>query len=290
MKPAPFDYNAPSGVDEALAILSERGDEAKVLAGGQSLVPLLNLRLARPGLLVDINRLNDLNVLQAVDGGIEIGALTRQRAIEGSSAVRELYPLLAAATTYIGHPAIRTRGTVGGSLAHADPVSELPCVALALDAELLVRDRTGGRTIPAANFFQTVMTTALRPDELLVGVRLPAPAERTGWGFEELARRHGDFAIIAVAALVTLDSHGTIAGARLAYAGAADRPIRARQAEAALVGQRPSASVFEEAARAAVQELDPPSDLHASADYRRKVAVTLTQRALNAASDRAAAS
>jgi aerobic carbon-monoxide dehydrogenase medium subunit len=287
VKPAPFDYVAPASLDEALGVLAQRADEAKVLAGGQSLVPLLNMRLARPALLVDLNRLSDLAYLRANDGGVAVGALTRQRALERASLVAERVPIVAGAAAYIGHPAIRNRGTVGGSLAHADPVSELPCVALALDAQIVARSQKGERAIPAEAFFQSVFTTALDPSEILTEVRIPALPARTGWGFEELARRHGDFAIIGVAALLSLRPDGTIDRARLSYAGAADRPLRARKAEAALAGQRPSADNFEEAARVAAGELDPPSDLHATAAYRRTVAVALAKRALAAAQQRA---
>lgn len=290
MKPAPFDYLAPATLDEALEILVQRGDEAKVLAGGQSLVPLLNLRLARPALLVDLNRLSDLAYVRPDDGVVRIGALTRQRAVERSAAIGERVPLLAAAIAYIGHPSIRNRGTVGGSLAHADPVSELPCVALALEAEIVARGQKAERRIPAEGFFQSVFTTVLEPNEILTEVRVPALPPRTGWGFEELARRHGDFGIIAVAALLTLKPDGAIERARLSYAGAADRPLRAQRAEAALTGHQPSTATFEEAARLAAGELDPPTDLHATAAYRRTVAVVLTKRALAAAERRAAES
>jgi len=283
VKPAPFDYVAPTTLDEALEILVERGDEAKVLAGGQSLVPLLNMRLARPALLVDLNRLPGLDYVRIDNGGIAIGALARQRAIERSEVARSRAPLLVAATGYIGHPAIRNRGTVGGSLAHGDPVSELPCVATALDARLIATSRSGDREIPAADFFQSVFTTALQPTEILVGLRIPGLPARTGWGFEELARRHGDFAIIGVAAILTLRADGAIAAARLAYAGASDRPIRASRAEAALVGEKPTDKSFAAAADLAAEELDPPSDMHGTAEYRRTVATALTRRALAAA-------
>jgi carbon-monoxide dehydrogenase medium subunit len=287
MKPAPFDYIAPTSLDEALEILAKRADEAKLLAGGQSLVPLLNMRLARPALLVDLNRLSDLAYIRTDDGVVRVGALTRQRAVERSPVVGQRVPLLAAATEYVGHPAIRNRGTVGGSLAHGDPVSELPCVAVALEAALVARGPKGERRIPADGFFQSVFTTLLEPNEVLTEVVIPSLPPRTGWGFEELARRHGDFGIIAVAALLTVKADSTIERARLSYAGAADRPLRAGRAEKALIGQRPSAATFEEAARLASSELDPPSDMHATAAYRRTVAVALTKRALAAAERRA---
>ncbi|MGH2459332.1 MAG: FAD binding domain-containing protein [Chloroflexota bacterium] len=289
MKPAPFEYVAPANLDQALTVLGERGDDAKVLAGGQSLVPMLNLRLARPALLVDLNQLTDLAYIRADDDGLTIGALTRQRAIERSALVGASHPMLAAATSYIGHPAIRNRGTVGGSLAHADPVSELPCVMLATDARMMIRGRSRERVVAAERFFQSVFTTALEPTEILVEVRVPNLPARTGWGFEELARRHGDFAIIGVASLLSLGTDGTIASARLAYAGAGDRPVRAREAERALVGQKPSPATFDAAARLAAREIDPPTDVHATADYRRTIATVLTRRALTAAQTRAAA-
>jgi carbon-monoxide dehydrogenase medium subunit len=284
VKPAAFDYVAPRSLDEAIATLAEHGDEAKVLAGGQSLVPLLNMRLARPGLLIDLNRLPGLDYIRTDNGGLAIGALTRQRAIERSDLARSRAPLMVAATGYIGHPAIRNRGTVGGSLAHGDPVSELPCVAAALDATMIATSKAGDRAISAADFFQSVFTTALQPNEILTSIRIPGAPERTGGGFEELARRHGDFAIIGVAAVLSLETNGAIASARLAYAGGGDRPTRAPRAEAALVGQQPTADTFAAAAQLASEEIDPPSDMHGTAKYRRTIAVTLTKRALATAS------
>jgi carbon-monoxide dehydrogenase medium subunit len=289
VKPAPFEYLAPTSLEQALRVLGERGDEAKVLAGGQSLLPLLNMRLARPSLLVDLNRVAELAYVEAVDGALRIGAMTRQRTAERSEAVATHAPLLRDAVRWIGHPAIRTRGTIGGSLAHADAVAELPCALVALEGTLVAHRRTVARSIAAADFFQSVFTTALAPDELLVEVRVPVQPPRTGWAFIELARRHGDFAIVGVGALLTLDARGQIAGARLAYAGAADRPVRAERAEAALIGQPPTEATFAAAAQQAAEMLDPPSDLHGSADYRRTIAISLTRRALATAAARATA-
>jgi carbon-monoxide dehydrogenase medium subunit len=289
VKPAPFEYLAPTSLEQALRVLGERGDEAKVLAGGQSLLPLLNMRLARPSLLVDLNRVAELAYVEAVDGALRIGAMTRQRTAERSEAVATHAPLLRDAVRWIGHPAIRTRGTIGGSLAHADAVAELPCALVALEGTLVAHRRTVARSIAAADFFQSVFTTALAPDELLVEVRVPVQPPRTGWAFTELARRHGDFAIVGVGALLTLDARGQIAGARLAYAGAADRPVRAERAEAALIGQPPTEATFAAAAQQAAEMLDPPSDLHGSADYRRTIAISLTRRALATAAARATA-
>ena len=287
MKPAPFEYHDPTTVEEALALLQEFGDEAKPLAGGQSLVPLMNFRLARPARLVDLNLISELSYLRTEDGWLRIGAMTRQRQLERAGEVARDWPLLVEATRHIGHPPIRHRGTVGGSLAHADPAAELPAVMAALDAELVVRDQAGERTVCADEFFLSYLTTALAPTELLVEVRVPTLPPRTGWAFQEVSRRHGDFALVAVAALVTLDAAGAIAAARVAVAGGAPTPVRATQAEALLRGQQPTEAVFREAERLASAAVDPDSDLHASADYRREVAGVLTRRALMQAAGRA---
>jgi aerobic carbon-monoxide dehydrogenase medium subunit len=287
MKPAPFEYHDPTTIAEALALLQEFGDEAKPLAGGQSLVPLMNFRLARPARLVDLNPISELSYLRAEDGWLRIGAMARQRQLERAAEVAQDWPLLAEATRHIGHPPVRHRGTVGGSLAHADPAAELPVVMAALDAELVLRDQAGDRTVRADEFFLSYLTTALAPTELLAEVRVPALPPRTGWAFQEVSRRHGDFALVAAAALVTLDAAGTIAAARVAIAGAAPTPVRATQAEVMLRGQQPTEAVFREAERLASAAVDPDSDLHASADYRREVAGVLTRRALVQAAGRA---
>jgi CO/xanthine dehydrogenase FAD-binding subunit len=286
VKPAAFDYHRPRSVADALDLLADLGDAAKVLAGGQSLVPLMNFRLARPRHLVDLNYLHDLADLSVVDGWLCIGAMTRQRAAERSPLL-DGWPLLRDAIQQIGHPAIRTRGTVGGSLAHADPAAELPAAVAALDAELLIRGRANQRTVRPAEFFRTYLTTVLRPDELLVEVRCPPQPPRTGWAFQEISRRHGDFALVGVAALLTLDERGLVGRARLAFTGAGDVPLRAAAAERALVGEAPHAAIVAEAARLAAAQLDPPSDVHASASYRREVAEVLARRALSRAAERA---
>jgi aerobic carbon-monoxide dehydrogenase medium subunit len=267
-------------------LLAEHGDEASVLAGGQSLIPLLALRLARPALLIDINGISELSGVAASDGWVTIGAMTREYVAEESEILASSVPLLTMALPFIGHEAIRSRGTIGGSLAHADPAAELPAVARALDAEFVVRSQTGERVIPAAEWFEGYLTTARRSDELLVEVRLPAAAPGTGVSFAEVARRHGDFAIVALAASMAL-SDGVISAARLAFAGLSDVPVRATEAEDLLVGEAPSGELFEEAARRATEDVDPPADLHGSAEYRRKVAATLVRRGLRAAADNA---
>jgi len=284
MKLPPFDYEAPQTVSEAVELLAEHGDEASVLAGGQSLIPLLALRLARPAMLIDINGVRDLSGVSATDGWLAIGAMTREYAAEESETVADAVPLLAAALPLIGHEAIRSRGTIGGSLAHADPAGELPAVARALDAQFVVRGPAGMRVIPAEEWFEGFLTTSRGPDELLVEVRFPTAGPGTGVSFQEVARRHGDFAIVGLAASLTL-SDGVISDARLAFAGLSDVPLRATAAEDLLAGQRPSAELFDEAARRATDEADPPADLQGSSEYRKTVAAALVRRGLRAAAD-----
>jgi carbon-monoxide dehydrogenase medium subunit len=286
MKLPPVEYEAPTTVAEAIDLLAEHGDEASVLAGGQSLIPLLALRLARPEVLIDINGIDELSGVSAADGHVAIGATTREYVAEESGTVADTLPLLAAALPLIGHEAIRSRGTIGGSLAHADPAAELPAVARALDAEFVVRGPSGMRVIPAAQWFDGYLTTSRRPDELLTEVRFPAAGPGTGVSFEEVARRHGDFAIVGLATSLVF-SGGAISEARLAFAGVSDVPVRAAAAEDLLAGERPSAELFDEAARRATEELDPPADLHGSSDYRKTVAGAVVRRGLRAAADNA---
>ena len=282
MKLPCVEYEAPAAVAEAVGLLSEHQDEASVLAGGQSLIPLLALRLARPAVLIDINGVRELSGLSLTDGSLAIGAMVREYVAEESAMVAAKVPLLAAALPLIGHEAIRSRGTIGGSLAHGDPAGELPAVALALDAEFVVRSQAGDRVIPAAAWFEGYLSTSRRPDELLVEVRFPAAGPDTGVAFLEIARRHGDFAIVGLAASLTL-AGGAISDARLAFAGMSDVPVRAAGAENFLVGERPSTNLFEDAARLATADLNPPADLHGSSEYRKKVAATLVRRGLQAA-------
>jgi aerobic carbon-monoxide dehydrogenase medium subunit len=284
MKLPPFDYEAPGTASEAVGLLAEYGDEASVLAGGQSLIPLLALRLARPAVLIDINGIDELSGVSAADGWMTVGTMTREYAAEESERVAAAVPLLAAALPLIGHEAIRSRGTIGGSLAHADPAAELPAVARALDAEFVVRGASGTRVIPAAGWFEGYLTTSRQPDELLVEVRFPAAGPGTGVSFQEVVRRHGDFAIVGLAASLTL-SGGTISEARLAFAGLSDVPVRAAAAEDLLAGERPSAELFDEAARRATADADPPGDLYGSSEYRKTVAAALVRRALREAAD-----
>ncbi|HEV7783869.1 MAG TPA: xanthine dehydrogenase family protein subunit M [Thermoanaerobaculia bacterium] len=288
MKPAPFEYQAPSSLDAALDLLSHRGGDAKVLAGGQSLIPVMNFRLAEPALLVDINKLAELDFIRrGDDGGLRIGALTRQRRLERDALVAEAAPLLHETIPFIAHPQIRNRGTFGGSLAHADPAAELPAVAVALRARFRLRKAGGDRWVNASDFFGGLFTTSLKPDEILVEVAIPPSPERTGWSFLEIARRHGDYAQIGIAALVTLDDVGRCREARLVYLSAGDVPIEARQAAGLLAGQEISAAAISAAADQAAREIRPFSDLHATADFKRHLARVITGRALRKAVDRA---
>jgi len=282
MKLPQFDYEAPTTVSEALELLAEHQDEANVLAGGQSLIPLLALRLAYPAVLIDINGVDELSGVSAANGSVTIGATTREYVAEASQTIADAVPLLAAALPLIGHEAIRSRGTIGGSLAHADPAAELPAVARALDAEMVVRGSSGERVVPAAEWFEGYLTTSRGPDELLTEVRFPRAARGTGVSFQEVARRHGDFAMVGLATSVTLSGEA-ITDARLAFAGVSDVPVRASGAEDLLVGERPSDELFDEAARRAAGDIDPPADLHGSAEYRKKVAAALVRRGLREA-------
>lgn len=282
MKPPRFDYHAPASVEEALDLLGRYGGEAKLLAGGQSLMPLLNFRLSRPAALVDLNRIGTLAYIREANGQLRLGAMTRQRAIEFSPLVRERLPLLREATTLVGHLPIRTRGTIGGSLAHADPSAEYPAVATALDAELVVRGPRSERLIKAGEFFLSYLTTALDSEEMLVEVRFPVAPQGSGWAFEEFSRRHGDFAIVGIAALVVADG-ARCRMARLAAAGAAPAPVRLRAAEEILEREGLSDASVEAAAARAAELVEPDSDIHASAEYRRHLTRVLTRRAIRRA-------
>jgi aerobic carbon-monoxide dehydrogenase medium subunit len=289
VKPAPFEYRRPETLDEALEMFAELGSDAKALAGGQSLVPAMNFRLARPTVLVDLNRLDPLAYIHGPpDGGLRIGAMTRQRAAERSPAVADRASLLFEAMPWIAHPQIRNRGTMGGSLAHADPAAELPAVMVALDARFVLRNRTASRTVPAQSFYTGILSTVLGPDELLTEIQIPARAAHSGTAFMELARRQGDFALVGVAVEVVLNQGGDCSSARIVLLSVGDGPVLATGAMAALVGSVPTASRIEEAARVAGEtDVDPPSDIHASSAYRRQLARVLVRRAVTRAYERA---
>jgi carbon-monoxide dehydrogenase medium subunit len=286
MKPAVFEYTAVGSIDEAVAELGQHGDAAKLLAGGQSLVPLLNMRLATPERLVDLNRVAELAYITPRAGGLAVGAMTRQRAVERSALAAQHVPLLADALPWVGHFQIRNRGTLGGSLSHADPAAELPAVAVCLDARFTARGPSGERTLEAGEFFRTQLTTALASTELLTEVWFPATPRCSGSAWLELARRHGDFALVGVGVVVTL-AGDRIGEARLALTGVGDRPLRAPEAEARLTGELLTPAVLGDVAEAVRRAIDPGSDIHATAAYRRHVAGVLAGRALRLAAARA---
>ena len=288
MKSPPFEYFAPRSVDEALALLREHGDEAKVLAGGQSLIPILALRLAHPAVLIDIGGIDALGEL-TLNGVLTIGAGVTQRRTERSTAVASACPLMAETLPQIAHPQIRNRGTVGGSVAHADPAAELPAVMLALDAVMTIRGAGGTRTVAAKDFFRSYLETAIAADELLIDVRIPVAAARgTGSAFQEISRRHGDFALAGAATHVALDADGRVRSAHIAFCGVAATPVSANTATAALVGRVLDESTIGEIARLAAADLDPPSDVHATGAYRKHIAAVLASRTLTVAAARAA--
>lgn len=287
MKPASFEYHDPATIDEALDLMSRFGDRARPLAGGQSLVPLMNFRLLRPAHLIDLNGVSELNYLKLENEALRIGATTRQRELEKSNVVARHWPLLRDATSFIGHIQIRNRGTVGGSLAHAFPSAELPVATVTLDASFVLQSKSKQRTVCAEDFFLSYMTTVLEAGELLTEIVVPAPAPGSGWSYQEVSRRHGDFALAGAASVVVLDANGNIGNARLTLTGTT--PIRARNAEEFLLGQKPSQSLFNDAARRATENLEQDSDIHASAEYRRSVCEVLARRALTQAAERATA-
>lgn len=288
MKPAPFLYHAPETLDEALALLAEHGDEAKVLAGGQSLVPTMNFRLAQPSVLIDLNRVDGLDTIREDDnGGLSIGAMTRQRAVERSALVAERAPLVHETMPFIAHPQIRNRGTFGGSIAHADPAAELPAVMLALEADFVLRSARGERRLPASRFYTGLFETALEPEEILVDVAIPGLPPGTGWAFREVSRRHGDYALVGAAALLTLGG-GVCTGARITFLSVGEGPTEAVAAGRGLRGQPLTEDAVEAAAEtASTTDIDPPADIHASEAYRRHLAKVLTRQVLNTAAVRA---
>jgi carbon-monoxide dehydrogenase medium subunit len=288
MKPVDFELHRPETLDEALSLLAEHGAEGKVLAGGQSLVPLLNFRLARPEHLVDLGRIASLTILRRTADRLSIGAMVTHERAERSPAVAEAAPLMARAFPHIAHQAIRTRGTVGGSIAHGDPAAELPAVAVALDAVMVAVGPRGRREIAAKDFFVANLVTALADDELLTEVHVRPATGATGAAFEEVGRRQGDFALVGAGAQVRLADDGTVADARICLTGVSPVPHRATEAESLLVGHRPDADRVAAAAQQVRSAINPSSDLHATGDYRRDVAGTLVERAVATAAERAA--
>ena len=284
MKPPRFRYCAPRILDDALLLLEQQGDETKILAGGQSLVPLLNMRLAAPTNLLDINRIAELNYIQPEDGYLAIGAAVRQCQVERSLLIQEKHPLLLETIWHIGHMQIRNRGTVVGSLAHADPAAELPALLTCLDGTVLLQSSAGERLLQTDAFFQGYLETALEPGEMVVEARFPWVDARAGWAFQEFARRSGDFALVGAAAVLTPAEDGTCQSARLAYAGVAGAPVRARAVERVLEGQPLNVQTLNMAAEAAREVVGVDMhDIHATVEYRRVLTAELTRRVLQAA-------
>lgn len=288
MKPAPFKYLAPTSVEEALAHLAEHGYDAKVLAGGQSLLPIMNFRLAQPSVLVDLNNIAELFYIHRENGGIRLGAMTRQAQVERDPLIAKGAPLVHAAMPRIAYPQVRSRGTYGGSISHADPSAELPAVSVAMNARYRLRGPSGERWVLAKDFTVALFTTVLEPDELLVEIALPAMPPRSGWSFMEVSRRHHDFAMAGVAVVAALDDSDQCKQARMVFFSIGDGPMVASHAEKALLGQTVTPEAIQAAAEiAAAQDIDPGGDIHASAEYRRHLARVLAGRALQEAFDRA---
>jgi len=285
MKMPPFDYACPATLAEAIALLSAHGGDAKVLAGGQSLVPILAFRLAAPKLLVDLRKLTDLRTIKITPDGVALGAMVRWCDIESDKRLRTAHPLLLAAVAHVAHYQIRNRGTVGGSIAHADPAAEIPGVAVTCEAEIVVMGEAGPRAIKAVDFFQGALTTALKPDEIIVEIRLPPwPAGRR-WGFQEFARRRGDFALAAAALFYDTDVTGKAANTHVGVIGVADRPLRLPSVEAVLNGAAVDVATIAKAEAATIAAIDPDSDIHASGAYRKALAGTMVERALKMAAE-----
>ena len=283
MKPPRFTYARPETVAEVLALLARAGEDAKILAGGQSLVPLLNLRMASVSALIDVNQLRELSFIARENGTLAIGALTRHRQLEAAEEVHRSVPLIARAAVEVGHLAIRNRGTIGGSLVHADPAAEWPLIAVTLDAQLVLRSQEQTRTIAARDFFLAPLTTTIEPNEMLCEIRFPVQSEQGRWGFQELCRRPGDFAIAAVACQLALDAGGKCTTASLAIGGAHDTPLWIADVEKVLVGSNGESDALQQAADVAAQAIDPPADVHGSAEFRRRLVKVLTVRALREA-------
>jgi len=288
MKPAPFEYYAPDSIEQALDLMSQYAEDAKILAGGQSLVPAMNFRVVQPSVLIDLNRVTELSYVREDDIVIRIGAMTRERQLEFNALISRWAPLLKEAAPHIAHPQIRNRGTIGGSIVNADPAAELPVLMLALSARLKAKSVSGERWIDAQDFFMGMFTTALEPDEILVEIELPASPPRTGWSFMEVAPRAGDYALMGVAALVTLDQNGTCEHAKLVYLNAGEGPMEAKEAEKLLIGESLNDRLIESSAsKASEMEINPFGNIHTSPEFQRHLANVLTKKALKQATQRA---
>ncbi|HKY54436.1 MAG TPA: xanthine dehydrogenase family protein subunit M [Anaerolineales bacterium] len=288
MKPAPFEYHAPASIEQAVELYSHYNGEAKILAGGQSLVPAMNFRVVQPSVLIDLNRVAELSYIREDEGVIRIGSMARERHLEFDESIAKRTPLLHEAVPFIAHPQIRNRGTIGGSIVHADPAAELPVLMTALSARLKARNASSERWIDAQDFFVGMFTTALEPDEVLVEIELPFMPQRTGWSFMEVAPRAGDYAMMGVAALVTLDEAGKCEGAKLVFLNAGEGPVDAKEAAQLLQGDSINDDLIHNAAAiASEKEIHPFGNIHASAEFQRHLAQVLTRRALHQAAERA---
>lgn len=288
MKPAPFEYRAPTSLEQALDLMSQHAGEAKILAGGQSLVPAMNFRVVQPSLLIDLNRVVELSFIREEGNAIRVGAMARERHLEFDASIEKRIPLLHEAVPNIAHPQIRNRGTIGGSIVHADPAAELPMLMVALNARLKGKNKSAERWIDAKDFFAGMFTTALEPDEILAEIEIPFMPPRTGWSFMEVAPRSGDYAMMGVAALVTLDKDGKCKSATLVYLNAGDGPVDAVASAQMLAGESLSdKSIESTAVHASENEINPFGNIHASTDFQRHLAKVLTQKALKQAAQRA---
>lgn len=287
MIPAPFEYHAAKSLDEALRLIERHGDEAKVLAGGHSLLPLMKLRLATPRYIVDIGRLRDLSYIREDGGKIAIGALTTHADVESSALLLEKSPLLAETASAIGDMQVRNRGTIGGSLAHADPAADYPASILALDAEIVATSKAGTRTIPAADFFVSLLTTQLRPGEILTEIRVPISGARTGSAYEKYYQPASGFAVVGAAAVVTLDAKGAAEAVAIGITGLGEKAYRASAAEKALRSEKPGTAEIAAAAALVAKGIEALTDIHASAEYRSEMAAVYARRALTRAIERA---
>ena len=283
MKPPKFEYIRPTSVKEAVAALAAAGDEGKIIAGGQSLVPMMNFRLLSPSVLIDINRIPGMGEIQEQpDGGLRIGALTRHHALETSSTVKRLYPVMHAAMQHVAHLAIRNRGTIGGSITHADPAAELPMLMKLLDAKITLISSKGTRIVDADDFFLGALTSDVQENELVTEINLPALPQGAGWAFEEVARRAGDFALAAAGVVLHVE-HGKVIEARIGVMGVADTPMRINDAETILFDQTCDQATLDEVVKTVLQAIEPSTDLHASAEYRSHLIGILVRRTVNTA-------
>jgi CO/xanthine dehydrogenase FAD-binding subunit len=287
MKPPKFSYLRPNNLREALDMLAEYGEDAKIMSGGQSLIPLLNMRLSTPGYIIDIGRVAELKGIREEEDALVIGGMTRHVDVEKSALVQEKCPLLTEGIRWVGHNQIRSRGTIGGSIAHADPSAELPCMLTALRGEIVVVSSEEEMILSPEEFFLSYLLTTLEPNQLIKEIRFPKIKQGSGFAFEEFARRHGDFALVEVASVIELNHNGTIVDAKIALGGANSVPFIPEATEEFLIGKKPNDSILKEAAVLQLDELDPEGDIHGSKEYRRYLTGVLLERALNKAIERA---